>query len=120
MWDVFISYSRKNITIQNHIAQALQTNGLQVWTDTNLVPGTPVWEREIGKAIENSRCLVVLMTPQSKDSEWVMREINFARTHHRHIIPVFLEGEEQDAIPISLVDYQRIDMRFDRKKVSNR
>jgi predicted amidophosphoribosyltransferase len=113
MIDAFISYSRKDLAIQKAVVEVLRNNGIQVWTDDNLVPGTPVWELKIGEAIENSDCVVVLMTPHSKESEWVIREINFARTHKRYIIPVFAEGKEQDAIPFSLSAEQRVDLRSD-------
>ncbi len=119
MWDVFVSYNRADVATMQLVRDALRNYGLLVWTDAELIPGTPAWEREIGRAIEDTQCLVVLMSPNSKESEWVNREINFARSHRLAIIPVLAHGEVQKAVPFSLSDYQRIDIRFDPRKELN-
>ena len=109
---VFISYSRRDEAVMRRIATFLRDQGINVWVDNEkLVPGTPIWEVEIEKAIVNAGAVVVLLSPDSKNSPWVRREIGFAEDNEIRILPILVTGNERNAIPIRLTNHQRIDIR---------
>jgi len=78
----------------------------------NLVPGSPAWEREIERAIRNAAGIIVLLSPDSNNSEWVRREISFAQQNDKQIFPVLIRGEEDDSVPLRLSNYQWVDLRI--------
>src|SRR5579863_4378310 len=110
---VFLSYSHKDVEVMHRIRDDLHKVGLQVWVDENLAPGTPSWKSGIEIAIEDTATLVVLMSPDAKKSEWIEKELDYARTYGISIIPVLTRGDERDAIPFDLISAQRLDMRTD-------
>ncbi len=110
-YSVFLSYSHADTRIMERIKKSLVDAGIEVWTDEKLTVGTPEWEREIEKAIENSDCFVVLLSPNAKDSKWVRIEISYAMTLDRQIYPILANGDEKTAIPIVLINYQFVDIR---------
>jgi|FLYN01.1.fsa_nt_gi hypothetical protein len=110
---VFLSYSHKDMAIMRRVRDDLRAGGLRVWNDENLMPGTPSWKNGIEKAIENAGCLVVILSPDAKESEWIERELDYARTCGVPILPVLAAGDERSAIPFELINVQRIDTRAD-------
>ncbi|MBP3893264.1 MAG: TIR domain-containing protein [Atopobiaceae bacterium] len=52
-------------------------------------------------ALNKSRFLIVLCSPRSRQSEWVMREVEtYAQLHGRNrILPVLVDGEPDEAFP---------------------
>jgi Effector-associated domain 7/TIR domain len=112
--DVFMSYCRRDTQIMHQVLQDLRAQGLQVWVDEEgLEPGTPAWKAAIEEAIENSRCLVVILSPDAKDSIWVARELSYAEVQKVPIFPVLACGDERGAVPIQLVASQWVDVRQD-------
>lgn len=108
----FISYSRADTALQRKIVAGLRERGVNVWVDTeNLVPGSPAWEREIEKSIRGASGIIVLLSPDSNNSEWVRREISFTEEHDKRIFPVLIRGDENDSIPLRLSSHQRVDVR---------
>jgi TolB protein len=108
----FLSYSREDTAKQKRIVRELRERGINVWVDIeNLTPGTPTWEREIEKAIRGSTGIVVLLSPESNNSEWVRREISFGEQHRKRIFPVLIEGDDHTSTPLRLVSHQRVDLR---------
>jgi TolB protein len=108
----FISYSRADTAQQRKIVAELRGRGVNVWVDTeNLVPGSPAWEREIEKSIRGASGVIVLLSPESNNSEWVRREISFTEEHDKRIFPVLIHGDENDSIPLRLSSHQRVDLR---------
>jgi len=108
----FLSYGREDNVKQRRIVKELRERGLNIWVDTeNLTPGTPTWEREIEKAIRESMGIIVLLSPESNNSEWVRREISFGEQHRKRIFPVLIEGEEFASTPLRLANHQRVDLR---------
>ncbi len=109
---VFISYSRKDDAIMRRIVAFLRGEGINVWVDNEkLVPGTPIWEEEIEKAIKAAGAIVVVMSPDLKKSEWVRREISLAEQNWIRIFPVLVSGDEDSAITIRLITKQFVDIR---------
>ena len=111
---VFISYSRRDDAVMRRIVAFLRGEGINVWLDNEkLVPGTPIWETEIEKALRNSSAVVVILSPDSTDSEWVRREITLADQFRTRIFPVLIRGDEDSSISIRLVTRQFVDLRHD-------
>jgi hypothetical protein len=92
-----MSYSRKDEDAMRLIAKFLRAQGIKVWVDNEkLIPGTPVWEDEVEKAIKGAAAIVVILSPDSKISEWVKRETSLADQHHKRIFPVLVRGDENN------------------------
>ena len=109
---VFISYSRKDDAVMRRIVGYLRKRGIIVWVDNEkLVPGTPIWEVEIEKAIRRAGAIVVLLSPDSNISPWVRREISYAEDNEKRIFPILIAGDERSTVPIRLTTHQRIDIR---------
>ncbi len=108
----FISYSRADTALQRKIVAELRERRVNVWVDTeNLIPGSPAWEREIEKSIRGAAGIIVLLSPESNNSEWVRREISFTEEHDKRIFPVLIHGDENDSVPLRLSSHQRVDLR---------
>ncbi len=108
----FMSYSREDTAKQKRIVRELRERGIEIWVDIeNLTPGTPTWEREIEKAIRGATGIIVLLSPESNNSEWVRREISFGEQHRKRIFPVLIEGNDNTSTPLRLANHQRVDLR---------
>lgn len=80
------------------------------WTDEGIEPGTQFWQDAIEKAIEDSVCVVALLSPNSKKSIWVKREITYAKLHGKIVFSVLIQGKEKDSAPISVTGAQHLDL----------
>jgi len=81
--------------------------------DENLKAGTKSWKTAIERAIQQAFCVVLLMSPSAKTSEWVERELDYAYSLQRPIYPVLIEGSQRDAVPFEVINMQYIDARQD-------
>src|SRR5262245_48832425 len=86
--DVFLSYARQDQTQAYEIAKALQTEGVSVWWDTNIVPGQR-FDKTIEAALAAARSVVVLWSQVSVASDWVRNEATVGMDR-RILIPVLL------------------------------
>lgn len=93
------------------VRDSLVADGLPVWTDETLFPGTRSWRKEIEKALEDADCLVVILSPGSKSSEWVTAEMDYAEAHDKRIFPVLAAGDKKTAIPFGYITAQWVDIR---------
>lgn len=113
---VFISYSREDKAVMQRVAKYLQERGIPVWVDNDkLVTGTSSWDTKIEQAIRGASAAIVLLSPDSKKSRWVQREISFAEDNNIHIFPVLVRGSKKASIPLRLIDIQYKDMRQDKE-----
>lgn len=93
MSHIFISYSRKDQSYARKLAENLRQRGFNIWIDDRIDYGER-WLLTIVKAIENCAAFVVIMSPDSENSEWVEREILLAQREKKPIFPVLLAGRE--------------------------
>jgi hypothetical protein len=95
---VFISHSSKDALIARQLAHRLSEAGLNVWIpEDKILPGDN-WAKKVGQALEESDLMVVLVTPQAFESEWLKEEIQYALTAGRYkgrLIPVFFGSESE-------------------------
>jgi len=99
---VFLSYAREDRDAVEVLAQQLAAVGVTVWYDRELKAGER-WVRELEMRIQAARALVVVISPRSKDSKWVQREVLYAENHGVPVIPYLLEWTD---FPIWAVNLQ--------------
>ena len=108
MTQVFISYSRKDISFIDRLAADLKTAGIDVWYDVSRIAGGARWRSEIENALRNSQYVIVVLSPDSIVSEWVEREFLFSSNLKRKIIPLMYRACE---LPLNYVDLNYIDVQ---------
>ena len=93
MSHVFISYSREeDQPYARKLADELRKQDIEVWLDDNVGHGARWW-RTIVKQVRTCAAFIVLMTPESEESEWVEREILLAEDEGKPILPLLLRGK---------------------------
>ena len=71
MPQIFLSYSKKDRAMAEGLARFLADCGYEVWWDYKLVGGQH-FRDEIDQQLDSARAVVVLWTPQSIRSDWVL------------------------------------------------
>ena len=61
-----------------------------MWYDDGIPPAEE-WQNEIAQKIMESSMLVVFLSPNAVSSSYVNREIQFALSENKPILPIFLE-----------------------------
>ena len=81
--EVFLSHSSKDRKVAQRLAAILRVHGVPVWYSATNLLGAQQWHDEIGAALERCDWILVLLSPQATQSEWVKRELCYAlRTPH--------------------------------------
>ena len=76
--DVFISYKREERAVAESLAAVIASRGYSVWWDVDLLPGER-FAREIAAVIDSCRCAIVMWSPASVESDWVLDEAHRAK-----------------------------------------
>ena len=108
MAQVFISYSRRDLSFVERLVSDLRDAGYQVWYDLSGLEGGSRWGTEIQNAIQKSQYIVTVLSPDSVKSEWVEREFLYASKLKLKIIPLFYR--ECD-LPLNFLNLNYIDVR---------
>jgi hypothetical protein len=108
MTQVLISYSRKDLAFVERLAKDLQAAGLEVWYDLSGLEGGTRWGQEIQSAIQRCQIFVVVLSPNSIDSEWVEKEFMYANSLKRKIIPLLYQPCET---PMWFINLHFIDVQ---------
>ena len=98
---VFISYSHGDLEYIEQLKRHLIEAGLTAWTDSGIDYGSQ-WPATIAKQIDDCAAFVPVMSPRSRESAWVRREILYAQEVIKPILPLLLEATRF----IELIDVQ--------------
>jgi len=90
MADIFLSYNEKDRDRARRVATGLTEAGWSVWWDRR-IPAGETWRSVLEDALENMRCMIVLWTTHSIESEWVYEEASEGRRQDK-LIPVMLDA----------------------------
>ena len=93
-YDVFISYSRKDIDEVNAFVGMLKKSipALNVWFDIDGIESGDEFDEKIIDAIENSFCVLFALSDNSLQSQWTKDEVMYAKNIGIKVIPILLEG----------------------------
>ncbi len=90
MADIFLAYSRHDRKDAQKIASALELFGWSVFWDVS-VPIGRRWHQTIELELHRCRCVVVLWTNYSRDSDYVLEEAEYGK-RHGILIPILLDA----------------------------
>jgi len=109
---IFIAHSSRDNKISKKIAEALKEEGFAVWYDEwEIKVGDSISQR-IGSGLQQGDFLVIILSKNSIQSQWVQRELSAALAlegkKSMFILPVRIDGCE---IPVLLQDRKYADFR---------
>jgi hypothetical protein len=107
---VFVSYSRKDLSIADELLFELHCAGVDVWSDRELTFGQ-VWEEQVEAALAGANVFVLVVSPHYLTSNWSMVEMGAALARAREgaiVVPVTTGPVE---LPAVLRAFQAIDAR---------
>ena len=79
MADIFLSYSRVDLPRARQFEEALEQSGFSTFWDRELLPGEG-FRKAIEHELKQARCVIVLWSHASVQSEWVIDEAESAAT----------------------------------------
>ncbi len=91
---VYISYSSEDREVAKKVVSKLEQAGFEPWDPAAALFAGDNWALHIGKALQDSDAMVLLISPKSMKSEWVRHEIEFALGSPRYkgrLIPVMVK-----------------------------
>jgi hypothetical protein len=92
MSDIFVNYKREDREKARLLAEALEAKGWSVWWDPKLRVGEH-FDNVIEKALQEARCVVVLWSARSIQSQYVKDEASYALKLGK-LVPATIEKVE--------------------------
>ena len=83
---IFISYSKKDSEFTADLSNDLREKNFKVWFDT-AIGGGEQWREAIENTLKAAEEVIVVLSPNSIDSDWVQYEGTVAYTLGKRIIP---------------------------------
>ena len=117
IYDIFISYSRKDAQIVNDVVSKLEEQGFRIWIDKKGIASGDAFKRIIVKAIEGSTCVLFFSSADSNRSTWIEKEIGVAVYENKTIIPILIDKSKYnpdlkfDLINLDYLDYTEPELR---------
>src|SRR5882757_7568147 len=100
MADIFISYSQRDprdVKVAGDLARFLIQCGYDVWWDYDLVGGVK-YRDVIKKELAKARAAIVIWTPKSVESDWVVDEAEDAKLAAK-LVPTRVDDLDPVKIP---------------------
>ncbi len=122
MYDIFISYSRKDKVYVHKFSDELQKAGYSVWIDKTGIRSSEDYKYRIVHAIRDSRCFIFFSSESANKSRYTVKEVGLAVSFHKPILPIKLDNTQYaDSILFDLVNVDYIDATtYDRDYVFKR
>lgn len=106
---VFISHSREDQPLAERIERGLTFGGrVRILTDRRMLSAGQRWRTELRQALETTDVFIVIGSPASARSDFVLQELGGAWALGKPIVIVTPEGEVEWAPPIEPAAYKRV------------
>lgn len=91
-YDIFISYSRKDLYIVRPFVDELETRDFKVWLDLSEIDYGEAFPDRIAEALDASDSILFMCTPNSLAAPYCKKEIGYARTNGKKIRAILVDG----------------------------
>ena len=95
MNDVFISYSHRDTDLVQQLVDALNVHKRAVWVDRRGIDYATQWNDEIYHGIESADNFVLVISPDSLNSQYCHDEIDHARKQSKRIVPLLIKSIDE-------------------------
>jgi TIR domain. len=103
------SYSRIDSEFVLKLAKDLRNSHANIWLDQlDIEPGSH-WDQAIENAMKASKCVIVVLSPNSINSYNVMDEVSYAIEEGKRVVPILFKD---CSIPLRIRRLQYIDFRI--------
>lgn len=92
MCDIFISYASDDRDRAEVLAGVLEDQGWLAWWDRKILPGDR-FDQMIKEALDKAKCIIVLWSRKSVESEWVLDEAETGKIQGI-LVPILIETVE--------------------------
>ncbi|HEY9671463.1 MAG TPA: TIR domain-containing protein, partial [Waterburya sp.] len=116
MTQVIISYADEDRATMEKIRNSLRREGITVWTNTTDIQTGEAFEEAIKRGIEQADNVVYLLSPDSVKSYFARKELEYALSLNKRIIPILVRETSSESIPSALRDLQYIDLTDNLKE----
>lgn len=100
---IFVSYSKKDRDFANKLADDLESAGFQVWIDRS-IGGGENWRETIESSLKESKEVIIVVSPNSMESDWVRHEGSLAYGWGKKLYPILIATVK--SLPPWLEEYQ--------------
>jgi TIR domain len=108
-FDAALLYAGRDYSLVEGIAEWLRSRGAQIWTDKELRNDRPFTLERLRSVLQDSRCVVPLISRSALESRWVQVELDLAFELNMQVIPCLIgEPGETD----NLLSDDRLDRRL--------
>src|SRR4051812_7181452 len=104
--DIFVSYAHDDRAVAEKLVKSLKNEGWSVWWDRELVGGTR-FDRAIADALNAAKCVIVIWSPASVDSDFVFDEAKAA--YQRNVIVPVVTGKAKVPLGFGRIQYVELD-----------
>jgi hypothetical protein len=101
-YSCFISYSTRDEEFAKRLHSRMRDNNLRVWFANEDLKGGHKLHEQIDEAIRVYDKLIIVLSPDSLRSKWVMNEVRRTRKAE-------LANNQRKFFPIGLIDYQELE-----------
>jgi CHASE2 domain-containing sensor protein len=108
MTQVFLSYADQDREFMEKIAKTLMRESFTVWTNKTDIQSGVDFVEAIYRGIEEADNVVYLMSADSLQSEYCQRELNYALSLNKRIIPLLIKDITVELIPAQIRNLQFI------------
>jgi hypothetical protein len=111
--NLFISYSRREVSFVNNLVDDLEDDGFNVWLDyRSLIPGTP-WAEQIDQGIADAQVILLVVSKAAMDSKYVAMEWERVLELNKRVVLLVFEVVD---LPTHLACFEWVDFRSSYKK----
>ncbi len=108
--EVFISYAARDRIRVLSLVKRLREAGVSVWIDQSGIDVSSMWSQEIVSAIKGCKVMLLSISPNSTESENVVKELALCSERKKPIIPVYLKPSEiPETMEYQLAGIQRVE-----------
>ncbi len=110
--EVFLSHSDKDRKFATDLVKVLRRHGIPVRYSRENIVGGQEWIDEIGSALNRCDWFIIILSPNSIESMWVKRELNYALKQtqlEKKIIPLLFKPCNFETLSWTLSIFQMVD-----------
>ncbi|MCA9499179.1 MAG: toll/interleukin-1 receptor domain-containing protein [Nitrospira sp.] len=115
-YDIFIGYSQKDWELALEIVSKLTRAGFNCFLARKCLSAGKKWQDGLREAIKCSEQVLLIMTPNSRDSKWVIFEAGAAWGLEKPIIPALL-FVKPDELMDCIREHQTYDIKCESGKM---